>query len=97
MRHRSAQPHAVPQKLETALVHTRRGDSLALLCLGLDQFKSINDTLGHPVGDALWQAVGRRLLERTRDTDIVARLGGDEFAVVQEQIAKPEAAHFASA
>ena len=84
------------EKLEAALAHARRGDSLALLCLGIDQFKAVNDTLGHPVGDALLQAIARRLLERTRDTDIVARLGGDEFAVVQEQIAKPEeAAHFA--
>jgi diguanylate cyclase (GGDEF)-like protein len=80
------------EKLQAALAHTRRGDSLALLCLGLDQFKAVNDTLGHPVGDALLQAVARRLLDRVRDTDILARLGGDEFAVVQAQIARPEEA-----
>jgi len=80
------------EKLQEALAHARRGHSLALLCLDLDQFKAVNDTLGHPVGDALLQAVARRLLEQTRDTDTVARLGGDEFAVVQSPIDNPAAA-----
>jgi len=84
------------EKLEAALAHARHGEDLALLCLDLDQFKAVNDTLGHPVGDGLLQAVASRLLGRTRDTDIVARLGGDEFAVVQTPIDKPEdAAAFA--
>jgi diguanylate cyclase (GGDEF)-like protein len=85
------------QNLERALAFVRRGRTLALLCLDLDQFKAINDTLGHPVGDALLQAVAQRLAKDMPETDTVARLGGDEFAVVQTAIARPtEAAMFAN-
>jgi diguanylate cyclase (GGDEF)-like protein len=84
------------EKLEEAMAYARRGKSLALLCLDLDQFKAVNDTLGHPVGDALLQTVAGRLIQRVRDTDTVARLGGDEFAVVQAPIDRPtDAADFA--
>jgi diguanylate cyclase (GGDEF)-like protein/PAS domain S-box-containing protein len=54
---------------------------LALLCLDLDRFKQVNDTLGHPIGDRLLMAAGRRLLECLKSDAIVARLGGDEFAI----------------
>lgn len=62
-----------------SLAHRDAG--LALLYLDLDRFKQVNDTLGHPVGDALLEAAGARLSSCLRDADIVARLGGDEFAV----------------
>ena len=54
----------------------------AVLYLDLDQFKDVNDTLGHPIGDELLKAVAGRLISTTRDIDLVARFGGDEFAVL---------------
>lgn len=71
------------EELESAIERARRGDNLWILCLDLDHFKAVNDTLGHPVGDALLQVVAERLTAATRKCDIVARLGGDEFAVLQ--------------
>jgi diguanylate cyclase (GGDEF)-like protein len=71
------------QKLEEALAAARRGNLCAVLCLDLDYFKAVNDTLGHPVGDALLRAVTERLQSELRETDTVARLGGDEFAIIQ--------------
>ncbi len=64
-------------------------EKLAVLCIDLDRFKVVNDTLGHPVGDALLQAVGDRLQASARPTDLVARLGGDEFAIVQAGTEQP--------
>jgi diguanylate cyclase (GGDEF)-like protein len=72
------------KRLELALSITRRGGAdLAVLMLDLDRFKEVNDTLGHPTGDALLQAVAARLLGCVRETAMVARLGGDEFAVIE--------------
>jgi len=65
------------------LAHLRRGESVAFLSLDLDHFKSVNDTLGHPVGDVMLKAVADRMKSCIRGEDFVARLGGDEFALVQ--------------
>ncbi len=64
----------------------------AMLCLGLDRFKTINDTFGHAAGDALLMAVAERIKACTRDGDMVSRLGGDEFGIVQTSGTQPAAA-----
>jgi diguanylate cyclase (GGDEF)-like protein/PAS domain S-box-containing protein len=77
------------ERLELELERIRRGEQLAMLYIDIDEFKSVNDSLGHPVGDELLKAVAARLRACVRDTDFVARLGGDEFAIVQTGIAQP--------
>jgi diguanylate cyclase (GGDEF)-like protein/PAS domain S-box-containing protein len=68
---------------------TRRGRGCAVLCLGLDGFKVINESLGHPVGDLLLQGVARRLEQTLRSADTVARLGADVFAVLVDETRTP--------
>ncbi|WP_426997647.1 putative bifunctional diguanylate cyclase/phosphodiesterase [Pseudarthrobacter sp. N5] len=68
----------------------------AILLLDLDSFKSINDKLGHAAGDQVLAAVGERLRESVRDTDVVARLGGDEFAVLMPATTRARAAGVAN-
>ncbi|OHC67810.1 MAG: hypothetical protein A3H93_16490 [Rhodocyclales bacterium RIFCSPLOWO2_02_FULL_63_24] len=76
------------ERLDRAIKHeARKGRSLALLFLDLDNFKAINDTLGHEVGDRILQLVAKRLLACLRACDTVARLGGDEFTVIVEDMA----------
>ena len=78
------------ERLAEALDARRRlGEGVALLCLDLDHFKQVNDTLGHPAGDMLLKGVGERLRGCVREGDVVARLGGDEFAVLQCGISQP--------
>ncbi len=76
-------------RLSEALARARRGEQFALFCLDLDRFKDINDTLGHPIGDALLRAVTDRLRAGIRPTDTLARMGGDEFALIQSRLEQP--------
>jgi len=78
--------------MEDVLARARGGEAAAVLCLDLDHFKNVNDTLGHPVGDALLRAVAERLRACTTPHDMVARLGGDEFAIIQTAAGQPHAA-----
>jgi len=71
-------------RAEHALARNGRGERVAILLLDLDDFKSVNDTLGHGEGDRLLETVAERLLKATRGCDTVARIGGDEFAVLLE-------------
>jgi diguanylate cyclase (GGDEF)-like protein/PAS domain S-box-containing protein len=71
------------EKMEEALARLRRhGSRFTIFMLDLDLFKTVNDSLGHPVGDELLKVVASRVAGCIRDTDTVARLGGDEFAVL---------------
>jgi diguanylate cyclase (GGDEF)-like protein/PAS domain S-box-containing protein len=75
-----------------ALAGARRdGSIVGVLFVDLDDFKVVNDTMGHGVGDELLAAAGRRLSKVMRDADTAARLGGDEFAVLIEHLADPAA------
>ena len=74
------------ERLEHELKRVKRGECLAVLCLDLDQFKAVNDALGHPIGDELLKLVADRLRGCTREPDTVARLGGDEFAIIMTQM-----------
>ena len=72
------------EKAGAALARMRRqGEAFSVLMLDLDRFKTVNDSFGHPAGDALLREIARRLLNTTREVDCVARFGGDEFAVLQ--------------
>ncbi|OGB22904.1 MAG: response regulator receiver protein [Burkholderiales bacterium RIFCSPLOWO2_02_FULL_57_36] len=85
------------ESLEHAIAAaTRQKRGLALLFLDMDRFKTINDTLGHDIGDELLIEVASRIKHSVRESDMVARLGGDEFVVLMEGLpAYPDAAEVA--
>ena len=75
-------------RVQHSLTIAQRGRlQVAVMFLDLDNFKSINDSMGHDAGDRLLQAVAQRLVKSTRFSDTVARLGGDEFAILLEGVA----------
>ena len=74
------------ERLEQALKAIRPGEQLAVLYIDIDEFKGVNDALGHAVGDELLKGVAERLRGCLKETDVAARLGGDEFAVIQSSI-----------
>jgi diguanylate cyclase (GGDEF)-like protein/PAS domain S-box-containing protein len=79
------------QEMDDTLQHTRRSsDKVAVLMLGLDNFKAVNDTLGHAVGDKLLRGVAKRLRSTLREEDTLARPNSDEFAIVQSGMVRPE-------
>lgn len=78
--------------VERLAAAARKGQATAVLYVDLDRFKAVNDTLGHPIGDALLRKVADRFKSALRDGDIVARIGGDEFAVIQSDAPQPAAA-----
>ncbi|MFC7739234.1 diguanylate cyclase domain-containing protein [Roseomonas sp. GCM10028921] len=77
------------ERMEQLLVRSHSSGSTAVLCLDLDGFKGVNDTLGHPAGDELLRQVAGRLRENTREADLVVRLGGDEFTILQVDADRP--------
>lgn len=83
------------EKANMGLAHARRaGLKCAILFVDLDHFKSVNDTLGHSVGDALLKDTAVKLAECVRETDVMARLGGDEFIILLNDLDDAEGAQY---
>ena len=78
------------ERLEGVLARIVRGEQVALLYIDIDEFKSVNDSLGHRIGDELLKSVAVNLRDCLDETDIIARLGGDEVAVVRTAVKRSE-------
>jgi diguanylate cyclase (GGDEF)-like protein len=78
------------ERLDQMLLHLGPDDQLAVLYIDIDQFKTVNDTLGHHVGDELLKGVAARLSDCVGSRGLVARLGGDEFAIVETGVRQPD-------
>jgi diguanylate cyclase (GGDEF)-like protein/PAS domain S-box-containing protein len=74
------------EQIERELEKAKRGAQFALLYIDIDEFKGINDSLGHHVGDELLKTIAARIKSCIKPTDLIARLGGDEFAVIQTAV-----------
>ena len=85
------------EQLDLALARARRGGlAVAVLCVDLDRFKEVNDSLGHAYGDRTLVEVARLLRAGARDTDVVARVGGDEFLIMLADLDVQDAPFFAA-
>ncbi|ABD86158.1 putative bifunctional diguanylate cyclase/phosphodiesterase [Rhodopseudomonas palustris] len=83
--------NSLRKRLDEMLVHTRRGNEKAAVhFLGIDNFKGVNDSLGHAVGDKLLRGIARRLRSTLREEDVIGRLNSDEFAILQSGVSRPE-------
>jgi diguanylate cyclase (GGDEF)-like protein len=80
------------EQMEDLEAQAERGEIMAVLCIDLDHFKIVNDTLGHAIGDEVLREVASRLSGNVRETDICARLGGDEFAILHGPLKQPQEA-----
>ena len=80
------------ERLEQALATASTKAQVALLSLDLDEFKEVNDTWGHPFGDAVLKQMAERLRSCGRENDVVARMGGDEFAIIRIDLGSPDEA-----
>jgi diguanylate cyclase (GGDEF)-like protein len=78
------------EEMDKLEARVARQETVAVLCLDLDYFKVVNDTLGHGIGDKVLVEVARRLKASARESDIVARLGGDEFAILVHSLESPQ-------
>ena len=82
------------EQLEAALLRVQQGERIAVLYLDLDNFKTLNDSLGHSGGDTLLKAVAERLRGCLKQTDTIARMGGDEFAILHTALEQPTDAEY---
>ena len=83
--------NSLRKRLDDMLTHTRRSDGkVAVHFLGIDNFKAVNDSLGHVIGDKLLRSISRRLRSTLRDDDVIGRLNSDEFAVLQSGVERTE-------